>query len=679
MAVNHNNAAGVGFSRPAKLALALLALTGAVLAQQPDLTQLSLEDLMNTKVTSVSKKEQSLSRTAAAIFVITAADIRRSGATNIPDLLRMVPGVNVAQGNSSTWAISARGLNDEFSDELLVLVDGRDVYTPTFGGVFWDLLDMPLEDIDRIEVIRGPGGSVWGANAVNGVINIITKKAGETRGALIVGGWGNLDQGFATVQYGGALGKHTDYRIWTKYFNRNDLPTLTGQDGADAWHIVRGGFRTDSTLSSKDSLMFQGDILTGKEGDTLSVLPTVASPALVNVAAQAGQSGGFLQSVWNHAYSTRSETALEVSYDAYEVGDVLDTLREGRVTYSADFQHHIAWGERQDFVWGLGYRYSASHSVGDLRVSLNPANLSTQIFSAFIQDEIALVRNRVYLTVGTKLEHNYYTGFNMLPSVRVAWTPSTRRMFWAAISQAGGTPASVDTAIRFNSPGTPAPGGIPTLISIFGNPHFKNENVVAYEMGYRTMVFDHLSIDLSAYYTAYSSQQTTEPLPPFFVITPPPAHFVMPFTYQNLMYGEAHGFEIAANWKLTDRWTVSPGYDVERIHMHVGPASQDAQTSFDTENTDPDLQARLRSHLNLSHRLGWDASAYFVDRLIFLGVPSYTRLDTGLAWRCTEGLTLGIFGQNLGRDRHLEFVEPAVGSAATLIKRSGYAKLTWQF
>jgi iron complex outermembrane receptor protein len=251
-------------------------------------------------------------------------------------------------------------------------------------------------------------------------------------------------------------------------------------------------------------------------------------------------------------------------------------------------------------------------------------------------------------------------------------------MFWAAVSQAEGTPRSVDTAIRFNSPGTPASDGTPTLISLFGNPRFKDENLVAYEMGSRTMVFDHLSIDLAAYYNDYSSQQTTEPLLPFLETAPPPAHFVIPFTYGNLMYGESHGFEIAANWRPTDRWTLSPSYDIERFHMHVGAASRDTATAPDTEESDPHLQAQLRSHLDLPHGLGWDASAHFVDRLVFLRVPSYARLDTGLTWRCGEGLTLGVFGQNLARDRHLEFAEATVGSA-TLVKRSGYVKVTWQF
>src|SRR4029077_225765 len=315
-----------------------------------DLTQVSLENLMNMEVTSVSKKEQKLSRVASAIFVITQEDIRRSGATNIPDLLRMVPGVDVAQINANTWAISARGFNAEFSNELLVMVDGRNVYTPTFGGVFWDVLDLPLENVERIEVIRGPGGSVWGANAVNGVINIITKKASETLGAMIVAGGGNLDQGFGTTQYGGSLGKSTDYRIYSKYLNQNHMLDAAGQNGLDGWRMLRGGFRSDTKLSSKDTLMFQGNIYIGKEGDPAAILPSIASPGLVNVLIQVHLAGGSLQSVWDHVYSPHSDSTLSISYDTYERDDL---LRERRNTLNVDFQHHIAWSDRQDFVWGL--------------------------------------------------------------------------------------------------------------------------------------------------------------------------------------------------------------------------------------------------------------------------------------------------------------------------------------
>jgi len=640
-----------------------------------DLTQVSIENLMNMEVTSASKKEQKLSRVAAAIFVITQEDIRRSGATNIPDLLRMVPGMDVAQINANTWAITARGLNAEYSNELLVLVDGRAVYTPTFGGVFWEVLDFPLEDIERIEVIRGPGGSVWGANAVNGVINILTKKASETKGALLTPGAGNLDQGFGTVQYGGTLGKGFDYRIYTKYLNQDHMPSLTGRDGEDGWHMLRGGFRADGMLSAKDSLTVQGDMYSGTEGNPAMSLPSVTSP-LVDVNLESGLSGGFLETIWNHVFSSRSGTTLTISYDNYEHDD---QLRDGRETFRIDFQHHISWGKRQDFVWGLGSWYSKAHTDGDLFVSLVPSHVHSDSFNAFVQDEIMLVPDRLFLTLGTKLERSYYTGFALMPTARATYALDAHQMFWAAISRAERTPADTDTSARLNVAGFPGQGGMPVLVSVLGNPRFKNEGLVAYELGYRATIGKRLSFDLAAYYNDYDDQQTTEPEPSFFEATPAPPHLVLPSTYENLMNGETHGVEIAATWKLTGRWTLSPSYDFERIHMHTSPLSQDTETAPETEGSDPHVQAGIRSHVELTNGLAWDSSLHFVDRLIAEAVPSYTRFDTGLTWRWKEGVSFSVAGQNLLKDHHLEFIDSAGASRSTLIKRSAYAKITWQF
>jgi iron complex outermembrane receptor protein len=646
--------------------------------QQPpaDLTKVNIEDLMNIDVTSVSKKDQKLSQVASAIFVITQEDIRRSGATNIPDLLRMVPGMEVAQINANTWAITGRGFNAEFANELLVMVDGRAVYTPTTGGVFWDVLDIPLEDIERIEVIRGPGGSVWGVNAVNGVINILTKKASETKGAMVVAGGGNLDQGFGTAQYGGSVGKNFDYRIYSKYLNQDHMPGLTGQDGGDGWHMLRGGFRTDGTLSSKDSLTLQGDIYTGNENSPTTILPSITSPGLVDADLPVALSGGFIQSIWNHTFSERSETTLMISYSDYKRDD---QLLESRETFNIDFQHHISWGTRQDFVWGLGYWYSDSHSHGDLFVSLNPSSFGSDSFNSFVQDEITLVPNRFFLTVGTKLEHNYYTGFALMPSARATYELDPHNMVWAAVSRAERTPDATDESIRLDVAGFPGPGGTPVLISVLGNPQFKNEGLIAYEFGYRTTVGKRLSFDLAAYYNDYSNQESTEPSTPFLEPTPAPAHLVLPSTYENLISGETHGVEIAANWKITDRWTLSPGFDFERIHMHPSPLSQDTQTAPEIEGSSPHAQAQVRSHFELSQKWTWDASTYFVDRLIAQNVPSYTRLDTGLSWRWKEGVSLSLVGQNLLRDHHLEFIDSTAASRSTEIKRSAYVKITWKF
>jgi iron complex outermembrane receptor protein len=639
----------------------------------PDLANESLEDLMNIKVTSVSKQEQKVSRTAAAIFVITSEDIRRSGATNIPDLLRMVPGVDVAQINANTWAVSIRGFNTRFSDKLLVMVDGRSVYTPTFGGVYWDVVDLPLEDIERIEVIRGPGGSVWGANAVNGVINIITKAAAETKGAMVVAGGGNTDEGFATLQYGGSLGAKTDFRVYTKYFNQDHNPGLSGPDGGDGWGVLRGGFRADVVFSSKDNLTIQGDLYRGEAGQAEPYLASVTSP-LELVAIGVNVSGGFVQGIWNHTFSARSGTSLQVSYQQYKRNDL---ILENRGTVDIDFQNHFLWGERQNIIWGLDYRNSRTTTVGTLAASLNPADLTTQLFSSFIQDEFALIHDRLYLTVGTKLEHDYYNGFSLMPSGRVVWTPSDHQTLWAAVSRAARTPSAIDASVRYNFGGFIGAGGTPTLISFIGNPNVKNEDLLAYEAGYRTMLSDRVSVDLAAYYNSYTNQDTVEPTTPFIEDTPAPPHLDVPETYENLMYGETQGLEIFANWKVLDRWTLSPGYAFEQIHMHLEPESQDTTSVSAAEGSSPVHSAQLRSHVVLPRNLAWDTSLFFTDRIADPVIPAYTRLDTGLTWQWKKGVVFSLVGQNLLKDRHLEYDDLYSSTATTLVKRSVYAKVTW--
>jgi len=671
----------VNLSNPARLALMVFVLSLTAFPEQPDsapvdLADKSLEDLMNIQVTSVSKKEQTLSRTASAIFVISATDIQRSGATNIPDLLRMVPGVDVAQIDANTWAVSVRGLNARFGNELLVVLDGRNVYTPTFGGVLWDTLDLPLEDIERIEVIRGPGGTIWGANAVNGVINIITRKAAETSGTMLVAGGGNLDQGSGTAQYGGKLGHATDYRIYTKYFNQDHLPGLAGGAGFDGWHLLRGGFRTDSSLSSKDSLSLQGDVYTGSEDGTIWFLPAVTSPGFEAAHQTATLSGGFAQAAWKHVCSSRSDTALQISVDRYKRNDI---LTEARNTLAIDFQHHILWGSRQDIVWGAAYGYTSSDSEGNLTVSFRPPNLVMQPFSGFAQDEFSLLPNRLYFTIGTKVDHNHYTGFSLMPSSRLSWTPNERNMFWAAVSRAERVPAESDAATRQNTGSVPGPGGLPILAAFVGNPHVKNEGLIAYEAGYRVAISTHLSADYALYYNDYDHQDSIEPLVPVLETTPSPPHVLAAATYKNLGYGETHGFEAAVNWKPSARWTLSPGYAFEQIHMHVQPSSKDTLSINEAQGASPVQSAQLRSHFEISHRLAWDASAYFVDRLSSGPVPSYTRLDTGLTWQLNQALSFSAFGQNLVKDRHLEFVDSSGILESTLVKRSMYGKLTWHF
>jgi iron complex outermembrane recepter protein len=651
-------------------------------AQAPpeDLSKLSVEDLMNVEVTSASKKEQKLSRVAAAIFVITQEDIRRSGALNIPDLLRMVPGLDVAQMNGSTWAISSRGFNGQYSNKLLVLVDGRPVYTPTFAGVYWDAQDLPLESIERIEVIRGPGGTIWGANAVNGVISIFTKKAAETQGMLLEAGAGNVAQGFGTVQYGGKFGDGTQYRFYAKYFNDSPLLDLNGQSGGDGWQQLSGGFRVDSALSPKDKLTVEGTFYDGLEGQYSAFLQGVTPQLNPAIHEEVDVDGGAIQAEWKHTYSDRTDSTLQVSFDHYRNGI---SEPETDDSLNLDYQQHVALGNRHDIVAGLGYYHTSDTVQGNFAVTFVPASRTLQVFNAFVQDEIMLIPDRLYFTVGSKFEHDDYAGSEVMPSARVAWEPSNLNMFWAAVSRALRTPSRADTEGIANVESFPGSGGIPILLRYMGNPNFQNEALLAYEAGYRTTLNDTLSIDLALYFNDYDHLETAEDGALFSETTPAPVHLVEPLVAQNLMYGETHGLELAANWKVTHRWTLSTGYALEQIHMHVNPGSTDLTAAEALEHGAPLNSTQLRSHFDIARNLDWNTSVYFVDRLVNQGafatsvVPGYTRLDANLNWKIREGFSVSAVGQNLLQDHHVEFLGALGSLQSSELKRSAYVKFVW--
>ncbi|MHB8608943.1 MAG: TonB-dependent receptor plug domain-containing protein [Candidatus Acidiferrales bacterium] len=644
---------------------------------QTDLTQVSIENLMNMEVTSVSKKEQKLSRAAAAIFVITQEDIRRSGAMNIPDLLRMVPGLQVAQINSSTWAITARGFDGQYSNKLLVLVDGRTMYSPIFSGTFWDTQSLLLDNIDLIEVIRGPGATVWGANAVNGVINITTRKAADTQGGLLTAGGGTSEQGFGRVRYGGSIGSATSYRVEGGAFNWGQLPNLAGQNGEDDWHNFQGGFRMDARASPKDSLTLEGDAYSGNKGEMVDTITSISPPVNGILSLRDRFSGWDVVSSWDHVASPHSETNLEINFEHRDRGDT--TYGTGLSTLGIDFEHHVGWGKRQDFVWGLGYLLTTDEMATTLRIAFTPRNQTRQLFSSFVQDEIALLPDKLYLTLGAKLEHNDFTGFGWQPSVRVAWIANKRNMFWAAVSRALRTPSQSDRDIRVNQTVLPGPNNLPVLISIFGSPTRQDERLNAFEAGYRTEVTKRISFDGTAFYNDYDSLVSVEPGAPFLEATPPTLHLVVPNVLSNLVYGETHGVELSVDWKVTKRWTLSPGYSFLAMHLHRAPTSQDRTTISGTQGAFPSQQAQLRLHLDLGRHWQWNASAYFVGRLSAQAIPSYTRLDTNVIWKPGKRFSISLVGQNLLRDDHLEFFGPSQTEESSLIKRSAYAEIRWQF
>ena len=644
---------------------------------RPDLTEKSIEDLMNIEVTSVSKKEEKLSQTAAAIYVITQEDIRRSGMTSIPELLRMVPGLSVAHLDANKWAISSRGFNELFANMMLVLIDGRTVYTPLFSGVYWDVQDTLLEDIERIEVIRGPGATLWGANAVNGVINIITKQAKDTQGGLVTAGGGNQERGFGATRYGGKVGNRGYYRFFAKYFDRDAFANSPGQKAVDGWNIFRGGFRTDWDLTHRDSLTVQGDFYNGHAGVTLPAVVSLSPPTARPLDDRTHMTGGNLLGRWNHAFSDRSQTKLQLYYDRTDRRDVV--LGEIRHTFDLDFQHRVAIGKRHDVVWGFGYRFTTDQTIGSLTFSFDPSSRSDNLFSTFAQEEIVLLPDRLRLTLGTKVEHNAYTGFEVQPNVRLLWTPRPHHAIWAGVSRAVRSPSRLDANGRFNETAFLDPDGTPVLLSELSNPQVPAESMLANELGYRAQLAKWLSLDVATFYNVHHNDETEELGPPFLEDSPPPRHRVIPEIIDHKMHGEAHGLEIATNWKVTNRWTLSTGYTLLQMHFHPDPSSTDSSSAKKVEGSSPRHQLQLRSRLSLPHGLDFDTAVYSVGRLPHFEIPRYTRLDSRLGWRPTESMEISVVGQNLQNPRHPEFGSDHQLAIATQVKRSVYGKVTWRF
>jgi iron complex outermembrane receptor protein len=649
------------------------------LAQTPssrDLTGISLEDLMNLQVTSASKKGQSLSKVASSIYVIDSEDIRRSSANNIPDLLRMAPGVDVAQINAHSWAISIRGFNERFTRSVLVLIDGRTVYSPLSGGVNWDQQDVPLEDIERIEVIRGPGGTVWGANAMNGVINIITKSALATKGGLVRASGGSQQSASALTQYGGSAGPTGAYRIFGDYMNEGHSPGYGGKVGEDGWHTLHGGFRADLTLSSRDTITVQGDI------SEVSARQTVESPISTEVPAPeihddpATVAAGNVLTRWNRTLSDHSAFSLQVYYDRY---NRLDTgLREIRDTIDVDFQHRLTVASRSDIVWGLGYRNTRddlnNDAVGNT-IAYNPPRRADSLFSTFVQDQIRLTGN-LSLTVGSKFEHNGYTGFEFEPSVQLAWQPTLRQEVWISASRAIRQPTRTDVGVFVESPFV-LPNGQPGLITLSGNPDESAARLLDVEIGYRAQISKRLSVDVATFLGSYAGLLTVEPGIPYY--SSEAARLVIPEEFANLSHASSYGAEIAANWNVTSRWRISPGYSLLHIDVGLDPSSYDVQTVSAPKDSAPEQQFQVRSQLNLMRNTELDSSLFYVSSLrgVF-PTPAYTRFDTRIARRFGEFVEVSIVGQNLLTARHAEFADTD-GLVHTLVSRSVFGKVTWRF
>lgn len=638
----------------ALLALALVAPTPAWALMQPAdnntpaLKKLSIEELLDIEVTSVSGRSEKLSEAASAIQVITQDEIRRSGATSLPEALRLASNLEVAQIDSHQWAISARGFNSTTSNKLLVLIDGRTVYTPLYAGVFWDMQDTLLEDIERIEVISGPGTTLWGANAVNGVINITTKRAADTQGALVTAAAGNELRGFGGLRYGGALTETTHYRVYTKYFDRDDSTLPNGSDIATDWRFAQAGFRLDGTLSERDAFTVQGDGYGGQ----------IAQPAPDNINV----SGGNLLGRWSRTLSPQSDIKLQTYFDRTH-RRIPASITEDLDTYDIDFQHRLPIGQRHDIVWGLGYRFINDRIKNPATLGFLPPNVTRQWFSAFVQDSIALLADTVNLTLGSKLEHNEYTGFEFQPSVRLAWRVNENHTLWSAISRAVRTPSRIDG--EFYAPSSPP------FTLLQGNPNFESEKLTSYELGLRTQSLERFTAALSTFYNDYDDVRSIERVNPT---------TAFPVYIGNGLTGKSHGAELTADYQVTEIWRLHAGYTELRVHLKRKPNSTDTNLSSN-ESRDPEQFWSLRSSLDLPGNCQLDANFRHVSQIANQGVSAYGELDLRVAWRARPNLELALVGQNLLHAQHAEFGAISANPVNTRkeIERGLYGKVSWSF
>ena len=624
------------------VALSLVILAHQAGAQQPDsaaqaLKTLSIEQLMDLEVTSVSRRPERLAEAASAIQVITQEDIRRSGASSLPEALRLATNLQVAQVDSRQWAISARGFNSTTANKLLVLIDGRTVYTPLFSGVFWDVQEVPLPDIDRIEVISGPGATLWGANAVNGVINVITKDAKDTQGLLVSAGGGTELRGFGTARSGGTLGSGAHYRIYGSRFTRDPTALPSGQDARDDWHLGQDGFRIDWNASTISRVTLQGDLYDGR----------IAQPSGNDIAV----SGGNVMAKWSRTISETSTLTAQLYYDRTH-RDIPGAFGEDLDIYDVDLQHQARLGARHDVVWGLGYRLINDHVVNSPALAFLPAHVARQWFTGFVQDEIALVPDRLQVTLGTKIEHNDYTGVEIQPGGRVNWTLSPSATLWAAVSRAVRTPSRIDR--EFFAPGFLA-----------GGPGFHSEEELAYELGYRYQQGS-LALSVATFYSRYYGLRSLEQ------VNPPTA---FPVVIGNGHDGESFGAELTAEYWLTNGWRLSAGYTELRIHIWPNPGSTDTTRGAGESHT-PDRQLFLHSSVDLPAHLRLDARFRDIGDIANQQVPAYAELNAKLTWQATAHLGLSVVGQNLLHRRHAEFGAPATRRE---IQRGVYGLVQWRF
>ncbi|WP_371324343.1 TonB-dependent receptor [Dechloromonas sp. ZY10] len=636
--------------------LSLACLT-ACPASAEDLLQLSLEELMRIEVTSVSKKSQPADQAAAAIHVLTSDDIRRSGATSLPEVLRLVPGVQVARIDGNKWAVSIRGMNARWSGQLLVLQDGRSLYSPLFGGVYWEAQDTPLEDIERIEVIRGPGGTLWGANAVNGVINIITRHAGTTQGGLATVTTGSHERSIM-VRQGGQLGEHTFLRAYAKQIDHDALPATAGGRAHDAWNTIRAGFRLDHQ-SGSDSLRIDAAAYEGNLQQT-AILTRPGLAGNLRWPESAGMRGSHLQLHWQRELDNGASWQMQVYLDRAEREEKV--LQQQIDTADLELQHRFRPHHSHEIVIGTGYRQVSDWLLAsDPTLSIRNQRQLNRRYHLFLQDEIALAE-RLRLTLGSKFEHHPNNGWEPQPNVRLAWQPAPQHTLWGAWSQTVHTPSRADRDLTLNLTGWP-------LLSILGTPNFASQRLQATEIGYRQLLSPRFSYDFTVYQYEYDNLRSLEPV----AGTSFPR---LAYLYGNQLEARARGAELSAAWQATADWRVNAAYSHLQLSATPRPGSRDNTDQVGAyTRSGPRHQFNLQSQLKLSQNVEFDAFWYWVAA--YGGVPAYRRLDLRLSWQFRPGSTLTLVGQNLLAASHQEQI--GQDTLASSVPRGAYLQFRQAF
>ncbi len=637
------------------------------------LKSLSIEELLQTEITSVSKKSESLFTAAAAVTVISQEDIERTGARSIPEALRMVPGLSVASMDGSRYAIGARGFNDFFETKLLVLIDGRSMYTPLYSGVHWNSLDTIMQDIDRIEVIKGPGATVWGANAVNGVINIITKKSQDTQGGMVSSMVGSFEQPNVSTRYGGKISDNTYYRLYAKGYNRDNLNSVNGGDAYDESDSFRGGFRVDNENGS-NIISLQAEVYKA-DSDAEVIWKGFLPPDSPTIRGTEESTGGHILGLWEHRLSESSEMSFQMYYDRAE-RDRESVANETRDTIDLDFKYHWSGIKRHDVVWGAGYRWSEDDIDGTVYTSFDPDSRTDNLWSAFIQDDINVIEDFAWLTLGTKIEHNDYSGTEFQPSVRVRVQPDEKQLIWGAVSRAVRVPSRSDHDIVINQQLVPQPG-VPGLVRVSGSDSFDSEELIAYELGYRCQVAPNLSIDIAAFYNDYDELRTFDGTTPYLTLDPVLA-VVAPTEFANSGEGSSYGFEVQSSWQPTKEVKFIAGYSYIDLDLDL-KSGTDAANSSMSPSYSPKHQVQLRNYWDFYDGFSLDSELYYVSELEEGDVDEYFKFDAQLSWQVTDALKLAIAGENLFSSARQEFVNHAGNVVVSKIPTQYWLKATYRF